>query len=119
MVNPSDLKLEPAADSELTVMVQLLLARVEFLEKEVQYLREENERLKRPKLIRIETRHTEMKALAKNFQTCLQHLLRNLKRIPDRLPESTWTVQMWKLFCEGIHLNKGSGVRVSLQLWST
>ena len=49
MMNLSDLQLEQASHSELVMMVRLLLARVESLEKEVQMLREENERLKRPK----------------------------------------------------------------------
>ena len=49
MTNLSDLQLEQASHSELVMMVRLLLARVESLEKEVQMLREENERLKRPK----------------------------------------------------------------------
>ena len=49
MTNLCDLQLEQASHSELVMMVRLLLARVEALEKENQLLREEIERLKRPK----------------------------------------------------------------------
>jgi hypothetical protein len=49
MTNLSDLQLEQAFYSELVMVVRLLLARVEPLEKEVQMLREGNETLKRPK----------------------------------------------------------------------
>jgi hypothetical protein len=49
MTNLSDLQLEQTSHSELVMMVRLLLARVEALEKENQLLREEIERLKRPK----------------------------------------------------------------------
>jgi transposase len=47
----------------------------------------------------------QMKAPARNFQICLQHQLRDLKRILERLPESAWTTQIRKLFSEAIHLN--------------
>ena len=47
----------------------------------------------------------QMKAPARNFQICLQHQLRDLKRILERLPESAWTTQIRKLFREAIHLN--------------
>ena len=47
----------------------------------------------------------QMKAPARNFQICLQHQLRDLKRVLERLPESAWTTQIRKLFREAIHLN--------------
>jgi transposase len=46
----------------------------------------------------------QMKAPANNFQLCLQHQLRDLKRILERLPESAWAAQMRRLFREAIHL---------------
>jgi transposase len=48
---------------------------------------------------------TLMKAPARNFQICLQHQLRDLKIILERLPESAWTKQVRKLFRKAIHLN--------------
>ncbi len=49
MANLSDLQLEQSSHSALVMMVRFLLVRVESLEKEIQILREEIERLKRPK----------------------------------------------------------------------
>ena len=47
----------------------------------------------------------QMKAPAKNFQLCIQHQLRDLKRILDRDPELIWATQVRELFREAIHLN--------------
>jgi len=47
----------------------------------------------------------QMNAPAKNFQLCIQHQLRDLKRILDRVPGLPWTSQMGVLFREAIHLN--------------
>jgi hypothetical protein len=49
MTNLSDLQLEQASHSELVMVVRLLLARVEALEKENQLLREENRAIEAPK----------------------------------------------------------------------
>jgi len=47
----------------------------------------------------------QMKAPAKNFQLCIQHQLRDLKRILDRDPKLIWATQVRELFREAIHLN--------------
>ena len=47
----------------------------------------------------------QMNAPSKNFQLCIQHQLRDLKRILDRAPGLAWTSQVGELFREAIHLN--------------
>ena len=47
----------------------------------------------------------QMNAPAKNFQLCIQHQLRDLKRILDRVSGLPWTSQVGELFREAIHLN--------------
>jgi transposase len=47
----------------------------------------------------------QMNAPAKNFQVCIQHQLRDLKRILDRAPKVPFTSQVGELFWEAIHLN--------------
>ncbi len=47
----------------------------------------------------------QLKAPTRSFQLCLQHQLRDLQRILDHRPTSTWARSMQALFREAIHLN--------------
>jgi len=60
----------------------------------------------------------QMKAPAKNFQLCIQHQLRDLKRVIDRDPGLLWATWVRELFREAIHL-KNRMIRPSSDLTLT